>query len=222
MKQSDLKHVEDAKLGSKLERDAEGRLFSPRIRELFSPLKVDHEVLEALAALRLAARSIGLLQERWAEKHGLSEGRLAVLFRLYRGGEIPLGDLAHNLDSSPRNITGLVDHLERDGLVERVPDPEDRRSVRARLTESGRSRIEPPSRRFRPRQPPLPAKGGPKTRASKFMPTGLESPPQRWRGRPAAIVRASERDHKGRPDGELRGSDLDMSRLRPRIPVHGG
>jgi DNA-binding MarR family transcriptional regulator len=142
MSHPDLTHLPEAKLGTELERDASGRLFSPRLRELFSPLKVDLEVVEALAALRLAARSISLLQERWAEKHGLSEGRLAVLFRLYRGGELPLGDLAHNLDSSPRNITGLVDHLERDGLVERVPDPEDRRSVRARLTESGRVRIE--------------------------------------------------------------------------------
>jgi DNA-binding MarR family transcriptional regulator len=81
------------------------------------------------------------MQEKWAEKHGLSEGRLGVLFRLYRCGPTPLGDLATDLDSTPRNITGLVDHLERDGLVERVPDSEDRRSVRARLTEAGRTRI---------------------------------------------------------------------------------
>jgi DNA-binding MarR family transcriptional regulator len=46
------------------------------------------------------------------------------------------------LDSTPRNVTGLVDHLERDGLVERVPDPEDRRSVRARLTEKGQAKID--------------------------------------------------------------------------------
>jgi DNA-binding MarR family transcriptional regulator len=39
-------------------------------------------------------------------------------------------------------MTGLVDHLERDGLVERVPDPDDRRSVRARLTPAGKERIE--------------------------------------------------------------------------------
>ena len=82
------------------------------------------------------------LQERWAESHGLSEGRLGVLFRLYRRGECPLGNLADELESTPRNITGLVDHLEKDGLVERVPDSEDRRSVRARLTEAGRVRIE--------------------------------------------------------------------------------
>jgi len=142
MNHSDLKHEDMLKMGPDLARDADGRLYSPRMRELFEPMKVKTTAVEALAALRFAARSISLLQDRWAEKHGLSEGRLGVLFRLYRGGTMPLGDLAHNLDSSPRNITGLVDHLEKDGLVERVPDPEDRRSIHARLTEAGRTRIE--------------------------------------------------------------------------------
>jgi DNA-binding MarR family transcriptional regulator len=125
-----------------LARDESGRLYSVRMRQLFDPMKVDMSVVEAMAALRIAGRALHHMQERWAEKHGLSEGRLGVLFRLYRCGPTPLGDLATELDSTPRNITGLVDHLERDGLVERVPDPEDRRSVRARLTDTGRTRIE--------------------------------------------------------------------------------
>ena len=122
--------------------DESGRLYSVRMRELFDPLKVDMSVVEAMAALRIAGRAMHLLQERWAESHGLSEGRLGVLFRLFRCGATPLGDLAADLDSTPRNITGLVDHLERDGLVERVPDADDRRSVRANLTAAGRARIE--------------------------------------------------------------------------------
>ena len=126
---------------SGIARDEHGRLYLKRFRELFDPLKVDTSAIEALSALRLASRTLMLLQERWAEHHGLSAGRLGVLFRLMRAGDMPLGDLATALDSTPRNITGLVDHLERDGLVERVPDPEDRRSVRARLTEEGRKKI---------------------------------------------------------------------------------
>ncbi len=122
--------------------DESGRLYSVRMRELFAPLHVDMGAVEALTALKIASRFIHLLQERWAEAHGLTEGRMGVLFRLYRCGDTPLGDLADDLESTPRNITGLVDHLERDGLVERVPDLEDRRSVRARLTEAGRGRIE--------------------------------------------------------------------------------
>jgi DNA-binding MarR family transcriptional regulator len=125
-----------------LGRDEQGRLYSVRMRELMSPLNVDLTAVEALMALRLAGRSLHHLQERWAESHGLSEGRMGVMFRLYRGGDCALGDLAGSLDTTPRNMTGLVDHLERDGLVERVPDPDDRRSVRARLTPAGKERIE--------------------------------------------------------------------------------
>src|SRR5438309_11140290 len=135
MKTDDLKSFE-------LGHDEDGRLYLKRFRELFAPLKVDMSGVEALSAVRFAGRSLHLLQERWAEQHGLSEGRMGVLFRLHRCGDMPLGDLANDLDSTPRNITGLVDHLEKDGLVERVPDATDRRSIRARLTAAGHQRIE--------------------------------------------------------------------------------
>lgn len=122
--------------------DETGCLYLKRFRELFDPLGIDVSAVEALSALRLASRTLQLGQERWAEYHGLSAGRLGVLFRLLRGGDTPLGEMAVALDSTPRNVTGLVDHLERDGLVERVPDPDDRRSIRARLTPKGREKIE--------------------------------------------------------------------------------
>jgi len=132
----------DGKIGHEFARDEQGRLYSVQMRRLMGSLGIDLTAVEALSAVRLAGRSISLLQDRWAESHGLSEGRMAVMFRLYRGGDCALGDLAGSLDTTPRNMTGLVDHLERDGLVERVPDPDDRRSVRARLTEAGKARIE--------------------------------------------------------------------------------
>jgi DNA-binding MarR family transcriptional regulator len=134
--------VRDPRLGQELARDEQGRLYSPRLREVMAPLGIDTSVMEAMAALRVAGKFMHLMQDRWAERHGLTEGRLAVMFRLYRQGDCPLGDLASELETTPRNITGLVDHLERDGLVERVPDPQDRRSLRAKLTPAGRARIE--------------------------------------------------------------------------------
>jgi DNA-binding MarR family transcriptional regulator len=39
------------------------------------------------------------------------------------------------------NVTGLTDQLVRDGLVERVDDPDDRRSYLVRLTPAGRDRL---------------------------------------------------------------------------------
>jgi len=134
--------LNDPRVGFELQRDENGRLYNAGMRRLMGNLKVDMSAVEALAALRLAGRSLHLLQERWADHHGLTEGRMAVLFRLFRCGATPLGDLAEDLATTPRNITGLVDHLERDGLVERIPDPTDRRSVKASLTEAGRERIQ--------------------------------------------------------------------------------
>ena len=134
--------IRDPRFTHEFARDEQGRLYSPGMRELMAAANVDTSVVEALSALRIAGKVLHLLQDRWAEKHGLTEGRLAVMFRLYRCGPTPLGDLAASLDMSPRNMTSLVDHLERDGLVERVPDPQDRRSVHANLTATGKERIE--------------------------------------------------------------------------------
>ena len=46
--------------------------------------------------------------------------------------------LAACLRSDPSNITGLVDRLEAKGLVERQPDPDDRRVKALVLTDAGR------------------------------------------------------------------------------------
>ena len=132
--------IKDARF--ELARDENGRLYNAGMRKLIGNIQIDLSAVEALAALRMAGKTLHNLQDRWAEMHGLTEGRLGVMFRLFRCGPTPLGDLAEDLDTTPRNITGLVDHLERDGLVTRVPDSEDRRSVRATLTEAGKVRIE--------------------------------------------------------------------------------
>jgi DNA-binding MarR family transcriptional regulator len=102
------------------------------------------EVLEALAALRLAAKQIHDAMQRFAERQGLSESRLRVLMRLHHSSsrQLPLGALAEALNVTPRTMTDIIDVLERDGLVKRVPDPGDRRSILAVLTEDGLSRVE--------------------------------------------------------------------------------
>ena len=100
--------------------------------------------MEAMTALRIASRLTHGLMDRWAEKHGLSEGRLHALWALKSAPErqLPLGELADQLEVTPRNVTGLIDHLERDGLVERIDDPADRRLTYARLTMEGAKRLD--------------------------------------------------------------------------------
>jgi len=48
-------------------------------------------------------------------------------------------ELAERLRIAPRSATEVVDHLERRGLVERRPDPADRRATLITLTERGRA-----------------------------------------------------------------------------------
>lgn len=72
---------------------------------------------------------------------GLSAPKWFVLRRLVEaGGSMSLGDAAERLACARSNITQLVDRLEREGLVQRVPDPLDRRSILAEVTDEGRRR----------------------------------------------------------------------------------
>jgi DNA-binding MarR family transcriptional regulator len=123
----------------------DGLLYSPQMREVLGE-RVSADALpavEAFAAIGLAARQLRARMERWCEKEGLSETRLGILFMLRHAGTgVPLGALAARLHVTPRNVTGLIDHLERDGLVARVPDSDDRRSVLAQLTELGTARVD--------------------------------------------------------------------------------
>jgi DNA-binding MarR family transcriptional regulator len=72
---------------------------------------------------------------------GTSLAKHGVLTLLVEAGEpLALSELAARQSCVRSNMTQLVDRLEADGYVERTPDPNDRRSVRASLTRLGRDR----------------------------------------------------------------------------------
>src|SRR6185436_6971452 len=74
---------------------------------------------------------------------GLSLAKFGVLAKLAEAGEpLALSCLADRCSCVRSNMTQLVDRLEADKLVERVDDPNDRRSIKAVLTREGRSRYE--------------------------------------------------------------------------------
>ena len=50
-----------------------------------------------------------------------------------------MGDLALHAHRTKSTVTALVTKLEKNGYVERIPDPEDSRGVKVRLTEKGRA-----------------------------------------------------------------------------------
>jgi DNA-binding MarR family transcriptional regulator len=75
--------------------------------------------------------------EEAAADHTLT-GAQARLLSLLSLEPLPMRKLAQKLKCEPSNVTGIVDRLEARGLVERRPDPADRRVKLAAATEEGR------------------------------------------------------------------------------------
>jgi DNA-binding MarR family transcriptional regulator len=70
---------------------------------------------------------------------GTRHGRFVLLMLLHKHGpgEMTPAELADKTCVTRATISGLLDGLEKDGLVERRPDPEDRRLIRLFLTPAG-------------------------------------------------------------------------------------
>lgn len=80
------------------------------------------------------------LQTQLQEQFGTTLPRFDVLAALSRSDEpMTMSALSRRLLVSNGNVTGLVNRLAEDGHLTREVDPKDRRSVRVRLTESGRA-----------------------------------------------------------------------------------
>jgi DNA-binding MarR family transcriptional regulator len=75
--------------------------------------------------------------EQAAAEHSLTGAQARVL-GLLSMEPTPMRRIAQKLRCEPSNVTGIVDRLEARGLVERRPDPADRRVKIAGATEEGR------------------------------------------------------------------------------------
>src|SRR5436305_2061981 len=96
---------------------------------------------QMIALLFRASRAVERRLDEALETVDLSVPKYSALKHLALAGEpLALSELAARQICVRSNITQLVDRLEADGLVRRVEDPKDRRSVRATLTPLGRER----------------------------------------------------------------------------------
>lgn len=69
--------------------------------------------------------------------------RFDVLAQLHReGAPLTMGELSRRLMVTNGNVTGLIDRLAREGLVERKPAPDDRRRQLVAMTDRGRAFFE--------------------------------------------------------------------------------
>jgi DNA-binding MarR family transcriptional regulator len=82
------------------------------------------------------------LIDRIMTEQGASFARSRLLMHIAQHGPLRSIDLASSFGYAPRTITEAIDGLERDGLVRRTPDPEDRRAKRIVLTPAGEAAAE--------------------------------------------------------------------------------
>jgi DNA-binding MarR family transcriptional regulator len=80
---------------------------------------------------------LGQLMRRLRAEHRFPISHGAVLGRLDREGPQSVSDLAASERVRPQSMAQTVSDLEADGLVERRPDPGDKRRALVSLTEHG-------------------------------------------------------------------------------------
>ncbi|GAA0702692.1 MarR family transcriptional regulator [Kitasatospora atroaurantiaca] len=101
---------------------------------------------ELADALTRAMRRIRRQTMHRLEPYGITPSQARALRTLAHGCDggaaMRLSELAERLHIAPRSATTVVDALEEAGLVERTPDPADRRAVRVVLTAAGHSALE--------------------------------------------------------------------------------
>jgi DNA-binding MarR family transcriptional regulator len=100
-----------------------------------------------LHLLRTGDEAFRVVEAHLAQ-HDTTQGGFSVLMALWgqcqrEGREIPLSPaaLADRTGVTRATMTGLVDTLERDGLVRRAPDPEDRRMMTVEITPKGERKL---------------------------------------------------------------------------------
>jgi MarR family transcriptional regulator for hemolysin len=88
--------------------------------------------------IRDVSRLVRRRFERKASKVGLTQAQWAVIYGIAHSEGINQATLADMLDMEPIALVGLLDKLERSKLVERRPDPSDRRARLLYLTAQAR------------------------------------------------------------------------------------
>ncbi|MGY1451632.1 MarR family winged helix-turn-helix transcriptional regulator [Streptomyces sp. SS8] len=105
------------------------------------PAPVDPLTLEVVELIGSVVVRFHQEYDEAAARHSLT-GAQARLLALLHHQCLPMREIARRLKCEPSNVTGIVDRLESRGLVERRPDPADRRVKLAAATESGHETAE--------------------------------------------------------------------------------
>jgi DNA-binding MarR family transcriptional regulator len=93
-------------------------------------------IVETILYLYAESRRVTKTQAR---EHGLTGPQVSALKILEAMGELSLSELSAKMSARNSTLTGIVDRMERDGLVVRERSQSDRRVVLIKPTEKGRA-----------------------------------------------------------------------------------
>lgn len=91
-----------------------------------------------LVALRQIIQAIDLNSKQLIKRVGLTGPQLVILQYISAVEEISVGEVAKNVSLSQGTVTGILERMEKRGLVVRQKDRYDKRRVLVRITESGK------------------------------------------------------------------------------------
>jgi DNA-binding MarR family transcriptional regulator len=106
---------------------------------------LDLRPMEVLSRLSRLARHLDRARSQAFAEHRIESWEFDVLAALRRAGppyQLSPGRLLRETMVTSGTMTNRVDRLESRGLVQRLPDPADRRGVQVRLTDAGRSAVD--------------------------------------------------------------------------------
>lgn len=113
----------------------DGADLQPPPTPVWDPESMERGIVRSL---RRIIRAVALYSKELLRRRNLTTSQLATLRQLGRRGALSAGDLARGISVSQATITGIVDRLEKSGLLTRCRDSQDRRRVVIELTDAGR------------------------------------------------------------------------------------
>lgn len=93
---------------------------------------------QIIFSIRRLIQASELYSKELNKKYQVSTAQLNCILTLYEYGPLPSSKIASHMMVKSSTVTGVVDRLEKKGLVERMRNSPDRRVITIQLTESGR------------------------------------------------------------------------------------
>lgn len=94
--------------------------------------------LSTLVVFTRAEQKIHKMEYETMKTGGLTSSQFAVLEALYNKGDLRICEIIEKILTTSGNITVVIKNLEKDELIRKYPDPEDKRAMIISLSDKGR------------------------------------------------------------------------------------